>query len=216
MIKLVAFDFDDTLCLTEEKAFYLENTVAKQMGHKPMTKEKHLSNWGKPLEEAILKRIPGIDSEEFMRLYTLTVAAAVREGKVDTISDNTIHMLTQLKSQGKRLTILTSRTTKELEHILDENHHINQYIEKIYHFDNVNYRKPDPRAFDHMIADFAVTPQEVIYVGDSLGDAVSAKGAGLHFIASLESGIRTREDFAHLPVDAFVEKLTDILNYEHL
>jgi phosphoglycolate phosphatase-like HAD superfamily hydrolase len=49
-----------------------------------------------------------------------------------------------------------------------------------------------------------------VYVGDSLTDAEAAKGAGLHFIACLEAGIRTRDDFAIHPVDRFIERFADL------
>ena len=60
---------------------------------------------------------------------------------------------------------------------------------------------------------FNVKPIEVVYVGDSLGDANAAKKAGMHFIAVLESGIRTKNDFKQFPVDFFANKFTDILKY---
>lgn len=46
MIKAVIFDFDDTICLTEELCFHLENRIAQEMGYKPMTHEAHKKNWG--------------------------------------------------------------------------------------------------------------------------------------------------------------------------
>lgn len=67
MIKLVALDFDDTLAMTEEATFQMENETARRMGYPPMTREAHKKNWGKPLEEAIVERFPGINPEEFMR-----------------------------------------------------------------------------------------------------------------------------------------------------
>jgi FMN phosphatase YigB (HAD superfamily) len=79
--------------------------------------------------------------------------------------------------------------------------------------DNMEFHKPDPRAFSQPLKDFSVTPQETVYIGDSISDGESAKGAGIHFIALLESGLRTREDFGYIPVDFFAEKFSGVLDY---
>ncbi len=213
MIKLVILDFDDTLSLTEEAFFYLENKIAEKLGFPPMTREAHQKNWGKPVKEAIRERIPGMDPDKFMQIHKEYFSEALANGEADRISDENIATLVKLKSDGKRLAILTSRTYQEVEHLLDENHHINNYVEKIYHMDNSEYHKPDPRVFKQILKDFSVTPQEAVYVGDSVGDAAAAKGAGLHFIAVLESGLRIRDDFKSHSVDYFALEFSDILSF---
>ncbi|MDP2637710.1 MAG: HAD family hydrolase [Candidatus Levybacteria bacterium] len=213
MIKLVIIDFDDTLSLTEEAFFKIENHIAEKLGFAPMTREAHQKNWGRPVKKAILERIPGIDADKFMQMHKEVLPGFVEKGEVDAISDKNIEVLKKLKSDGKRLAILTSRSFHEAEHLLDENHHLNKFIEKIYHADNSKYLKPDPRAFDLAIQDFNVKPEETIYIGDSVSDGISAKGAEIHFIALLESGLRTKEDFKSIPVDYFAKTFHQILSY---
>lgn len=101
----------------------------------------------------------------------------------------------------------------EVEHLLAEDHPINTRIEKLYHLDNSDYAKPDPRVFTKILADFSVTNEETVYVGDSITDGLAAKGAGLHFIAVMESGLRTKDDFSHIPVDHFADTFPEILQY---
>lgn len=213
MIKLVIIDFDDTLSLTEEACFEIENHIAEKLGFPPMTRKTHQKNWGKPVKEAILERIPGINSKAFMKVLAEILPRFVQKGKIDAISDDNIHTLKKLKNNGKHLAILTSRSFQEVEHLLDENHHLNKLIEKIYHSDNSKYLKPDPRVFDQIIVNFNVKPHEAVYIGDSLGDAISAKGAGIHFIALLESGLRAKEDFKQASVDFFAQTFPEILLY---
>jgi phosphoglycolate phosphatase len=213
MIKLVIIDFDDTLSLAETVFFKIENYIAKKLGYSPMTRETHRKNWGKPIEEAILERIPGIDPEAFMKIHREIFPKLVLERKVDVVSDNNIETLRKLTNDGKRLAILTNRSSHEVKHLLDKSHHLNKWIEKIYHTDNSKYLKPDPRAFDQIIEDFNVKRHEVIYIGDSIGDAISAKGAGIHFIALLESKLRTKVDFKSVNVDFFAQKFPEILSY---
>lgn len=213
MIKLVMVDFDDTLSMTEDAFFGIENHVAQTMGFEPMTREAHRKNWGRPIQKAIVERIPGIDPDEFLKRLGEILPEFVKTGQADTISDENIRTLEALKKSGRRLAILTSRKTAEARHLLDENHHINRLVEKIYHADNLEFLKPDPRAFRQGLADFNTMPDEAVYVGDSVSDGISAKGAGLHFIALLESGLRSKKEFEATEVDYFAEKFADITAY---
>jgi phosphoglycolate phosphatase len=213
MIKFVIIDFDDTLSLTEDACFKIENHIATKMGFPPMTREAHQKNWGVPLRKAILERIPGIDAEEFIEIHKQVLPDFLAKGEADTISEENIETLKKLKALGKHMAILTSRTFNEARHLLDENHLINRYIEKIYHMDNMKFHKPDPRAFNKALENFGVTPKETVYVGDSTTDGISAKGAGIHFIALLESGLSKKEDFKTIHVDFFAQTFPEILTY---
>lgn len=213
MIKLVIFDFDDTLSMTEEIFFRVENQIAEKMGFAPMSRDAHQKNWGQPVKKAILERIPGIDPDEFMKQHKELMPVLVKENVVDHITDEKIQALKKLKSGGMRMAILTSRLLQEAEHLLDEEHHVNKYIEKIYHAENSDFLKPDPRVFDKILGEFGTTPGEAVYVGDSLSDAVSAKGAGLHFIAYLENGLRDESDFVSVSVDFFTKSFPEIIGY---
>lgn len=213
MIKLVALDFDDTLAMTEEATFQMENETARRMGYPPMTREAHKKNWGKPLEEAIVERFPGINPEEFMRKLYEAHQRYITEGKIDVISDENLRFLDKLLESGKKLAILTSRSFQEVEHLLSKDHHLAKRIDKFYHKDNSEFLKPDPRVFAKMLSDFAVSPRETVYLGDAITDAIAAKSANLHFIAILESGIRTKEDFAPYAVDFFATSLPEAYNY---
>jgi len=213
MFKVVIIDVDDTLCLTEEACFNLENEVAVGMGFSPMTRTTHQKSWGVALGDAILDRIPGINADEFMRQVEVAIVDNVSKGLLDNITDENLNVLKVLKKSGKKLAIVTSRSLIEAKHLLQEAHPLSSLVDAFYHKDNLEFLKPDPRVFNQAFAKFNVKPQECVYVGDSISDAVAAKGAGMHFIAVLESGLRTKEDFAGKNVDFFAAKLTDITDY---
>lgn len=215
MIKLVIIDFDDTLSLTEEAFFKIENYIAKKMGYQPMKRATHQKNWGQPVKKAISERIPGINPDEFMEMLKKILPSFVKDGRVDVVSDKNIKTLKALKNNGKHLVILTFRTFNEVEHLLDKNHKLNKWIEKIYHADNSKHLKSDPRVFNQILTDFNVQTQEAVYIGDSISDGISAKGAGIHFITLLESGLRTKKDFKSIHVDFFANTFPEILDYIH-
>lgn len=211
MIKAVILDFDDTLCMTEAACFELENDVLLRMGRSPMSRDIHLKTWGRPLFEATLDRSPGIDIDEYRRVYEPLIESYVASGKLDSISDVNMSAIDTLITRGFSVLVLTSRVESELKHLLDPQHPLTSRLAGFYHQDNMKFHKPDPRAFAHIEHEHGWKPEECVYVGDSVSDAQSAKGAGLHFIASLESGLRTRQDFEGLPVDAFIETFADVV-----
>ena len=213
MIQLVVIDFDDTLCLTEQAAFELENETARRMGFKPMTREAHIMNWGSPLEEVITERILGINPTEFMSHLSVVHQEFVQQGRIDVISKENLQFLDKVKELGKKLALLTSRSLQEIRHLLDVNNPLTSRFEKFYHKDNLLFLKPDPRVFNQALTDFSIRPESAVYLGDSVGDGVSAKKAGLHFIAVLESGLRTKPYFKSVSVDFFAEKLPEAYRY---
>ncbi len=211
MIKAVILDYDDTLYPSEADCFALENEVLKRMGRSTMSREVHMKTWGRPLFEAIADRSPSIDVPKFKELFEPTMQEFVSEGKIDLVPAINLKALDELRNRGMFLAVLTSRVHLEMTHIMHPSHELAKRIDAFYYAENMKYKKPDPRAFDQIEKEHGFKPSECVYVGDSIGDAQSAKGAGLYFIASLESGLRTKDDFAGHAVDIFIPKFPDIV-----
>jgi HAD superfamily hydrolase (TIGR01509 family) len=210
MIKAVVIDVDDTLCLTEAACFEMENEVLARIGRPPMPREAHISTWGRPLFEAILDRSPGVDLDAFKREYEKVIPEYTAAGKLDAVPDENYAALDDLIAAGKDIMLLTSRTHGELKHLLEPDHLLATRVKAFYYRDNMQFHKPDPRAFDALLQQYGLRPEECVYVGDSPSDAAAANQAGLRFIVSLESGLRTREDFGEYKVDAFVARFPNI------
>ncbi|WP_229070030.1 HAD family hydrolase [Actinoplanes sp. DH11] len=211
MIRAVVIDVDDTLCLTEAASFALENEVLAAMGRPPMARRVHLGTWGEPLLEAMPKRAPGIDLERFGPLFDAAMRRHVADGRLDVIPPENLRALDELLRAGHRLMLLTSRTGTEVRHMLDPGHVLAGRISAVYHRGNTRYGKPDPRAFDELLAHTGLPAKECVYVGDSPGDAVAAAGAGLAFIACLESGVRRLSDFDPTLVTAAIDRFPDVV-----
>lgn len=214
MIKLVIIDFDDTLSMTEEPSFRFENQVLQLMGISPMSREVHRKNWGKALKEAIIERVPGIDSEAFVALFEQKLPQMIEESEShDVISNVNFTALDQMRQEGFKIVILTSRTEAEVTHLIHPDHPLSRYIDGLYHKGNSVYTKPDPRVFDEILERFHVSSVEAVYIGDQPSDGRCAKDAGLYFIAVLESKIRQAVDFDGIPVDYFVHRFSEVPKY---
>ncbi|HEX7963021.1 MAG TPA: HAD family hydrolase [Candidatus Saccharimonadales bacterium] len=210
MIAAVVIDVDDTLCLTEAVCFDMENEVLARIGRPPMPRQAHIKTWGRPLFEAILERSPGVDLEAFKREYPSVIAEYTAAGKLDAIPGANYAALDDLIAGGKQIMLLTSRTHGELKHLLEPDHLLAKRVTAFYYRDNMRFHKPDPRAFNELLSAHGLRPEQCVYVGDSPSDAAAANQAGLKFIASLESGLRTRADFADYHVDAFIDRFPEV------
>lgn len=212
MIKAVIFDFDDTLCLTQKACFDLENTVLAKMGIEPMDIQIHRQTWGQSVYEAIQLRSPGVDPDKFLGIMPAVHRDFVDSGKIDIVPKENLKILERLAASGRQVMVLTSRSGVESRHLLDPTHSLADKVSHFYHRGSLSYHKPDPRAFEVIEREHDLSPGECVYVGDSLGDAVAAKGAGLTFVATLEAGLRSRQDFAGVSVDAYISSLGELEN----
>ena len=210
IIKTVILDFDDTMYLSEEACFFLENEVLRRMGREPQKRDVHLATWGMQVEAAMHQRSPGIDIADFWKTMNMTHAEFVKDGRIDTLADHTLRTLDELASVGYELFVLTSRTKSEVIHLLDPSHHLSGRVTHIYHADETGHIKPDPRVFDKLFASHDASPETSVYVGDSPSDGHAANGAGMKFIASFEAGIRTLDDFADVQIDATINHFTEL------
>lgn len=210
MIKLVIVDFDDTLCLTEEATYQMESRIGLEMGIPLMDREIHKKTFGKPIDEIISIRIPGINVPEFMKRLELMIPEYINKGILDNVSDYNLKTLLNLKAKGKTIGMLTGRSLMELKHVLSKDNPLSDIFSLSQYKDNSKYQKPDPRVFDIFFSTFNVKPSEVLYIGDSINDGVASNEAQIHFIASLESKNRTKEDFNDVKVEYFVNKFTEL------
>ncbi|WP_306214761.1 HAD family hydrolase [Actinoplanes sp. RD1] len=210
MIRAVIVDVDDTLCLTEAASFDLENEVLARMGRPPMSRAVHLATWGEILLDAMPHRSPGLDLDRFAALFPAAHQAYLAAGRLDVIPPENLRALDALVAAGRTVLLLTSRAEAEVEHLLVPDHALAGRVTGAYHQGNTSFRKPDPRAFDELLAETGFRPGDCVYVGDSPGDAVAAAGAGIRFIACLQSGVRRLEDFDARHVTAVIETFAEL------
>ena len=210
MIKAVILDLDDTLFMSFDSAYIVVNMILREMNARPLARETLAKHWGKPVHQASKEWGLSVDPEAFAEKFVAHFPVAVQDGVFDILTPENLGALRQLHEQGKKLFVLTSRVQGELAHLLDPRHELAALIDKFYYKDTMRYHKPDPRAFEHIEHEHGWRPEECVYVGDSVGDAMAATGAGLHFIASLESCLRTKNDFSQYKVEAFLSEFREI------
>lgn len=211
MIRAVIVDVDDTLCLTEAVAFELENEVLAELGRPPMSRAVHLATWGAALLDAIPHRSPGVDVDRFAERFAIGHQRFLAAGRLDVIPPENLRALDRLLGGGRTIFLLTSRVEAEVRHLLEPDHVLAARVSGAYHRGNTRFGKPDPRAFDELLAETGLRPEQCVYVGDSPGDATAAGGAGIRFIACLQSGLRRLDEFDPRYVTAAVDSFPEIV-----
>jgi phosphoglycolate phosphatase len=211
VIRAVIVDVDDTLCLTEAVSFELENEVLAALGRPPMSRAVHRATWGEVLLDAMPHRSPGVDLGRFAELFPVLHQRYLADGRLDVVPAENLRALDRLVGDGRTVMLLTSRTEAEVRHLLEPDHVLAGRVTGAYHQGNTRFRKPDPRVFDELLAETGLKPQQCVYVGDSPGDAAAAGGAGIRFVACLQSGVRRLDEFDPRYVTAAVDTFPEMV-----
>ncbi|MDE5859702.1 MAG: HAD family hydrolase [Oscillospiraceae bacterium] len=75
-------------------------------------------------------------------------------------------------------------------------------VDKIYTSENLKCYKPKPNFFRQILADSGLSPQEVLFVGDSLrDDIIGSRSAGIKSVLVCRSGVPENAGQVHTITD---------------
>ncbi|MCB2144847.1 MAG: HAD family hydrolase [Deltaproteobacteria bacterium] len=92
--------------------------------------------------------------------------------------------------------VATNRTDTMARVMAD--HHIDHLFDLVVCALDVQFPKPHPEALVKVIDHFSVSPEEVVYVGDSPVDETAAKAAGIPFVAYRNRELAADHHIRHL------------------
>ncbi|MBN1315482.1 MAG: HAD-IA family hydrolase [Anaerolineales bacterium] len=75
-------------------------------------------------------------------------------------------VLTFLSRQGYRMSVLSNSDGRTREVFCHPQVGLAGFFERIFDSKLIGYEKPDPRIFEHVLAELKLRPAEVIYIGD--------------------------------------------------
>ncbi|WP_276279496.1 HAD family hydrolase [Halorussus caseinilyticus] len=213
-ISAVVFDFDYTLAVPVQsrEAVLAESTEA--VGAPDLTREAYLdahadhldSESRTPIFAELLPEDGDTDPEALADTYRGKVAESLRP------VEGTSGLLADLR-RDYALGLLTNGPTKAQQSKLDQ-------FDWVDHFDaiaitgDLDAGKPDERAFEAVLADLGVAPEEAVYVGDDPeADVEGARNAGLYAVQVVfEDGPEPHPDAdLHLERDSLATELPDAL-----
>lgn len=211
----IIFDFDYTLGDATEGIVASVNYGLEKLGHTPGQREDIRKTIGLSLKETY-RTLTGDASEEkavMFETYFREKADLVMTDHTELFPD-TLKLLSYLKNQKLRTGIVTTKYHYRIDAIL-EKYHAADDIDMIVGGEDVKAPKPDPEGVLLVLEAWKLPKEQVLYVGDSIVDAKTAKAAGVDF-AGVTTGTTTQEELEKYPcvgvygrLDALKEMVTE-------
>lgn len=189
--KAIIFDFDDTLVETKSIRYEAAIYTAKHFYNLELTNSIIDKYWGLPFRALVKALFKNVDSFEniFNNYKSITHLFPLKR------FDDAIATLDGLSKEY--ILALVSASTHELIKSGFKDVGISEEIfEYVQASEDSEYHKPDPKVFDPIkifLDNKGININEVIYVGDSLGDYFAAKNAGIGFLGIARSKVRIDE-----------------------
>ena len=98
-----------------------------------------------------------------------------------------------LKENNKKTGIVTTKARYRVEEVLQK-YDIAQYIDVIVGGDDVEMPKPEAEGLLKAIAAVRTSKRRTLYIGDNVTDALTARNAGVEFVA-LTTGRTSLDEF---------------------
>ncbi len=206
----IIFDLDGTLLDTLEDLTHATNHVLDSLGHDPIptaTCRQMIGNGARTLlkracdgdERAVDKALKMFLAYYYDHKYDHTTPFPGIPQTLDTLAD-----------QGLRFAVLSNKphraTTEMIAHLLG-----NWSFEQVFGQRDGVPLKPDPTAALDICKHMDVTPNHVIFVGDSGEDMATAKAAGM-LAVGVTWGLRDEPELREHGADVIIHQPSQLLD----
>lgn len=196
--KAVLFDFDYTLGDSTDGIVMSVNYGLEKLGYPAAERESIRKTIGLTLINTYFQLIPDGSKEEAVCFDTYFKEKADHVMVENTVLlPHALDTLKGLKKAGIKVGIVTTKYRHRIEKILKK-YEASDLVDIIIGSDSVKNAKPDPEGTIAAMKSLDVSPSQVLYVGDSLVDAGTAKNAGVDFACVL-TGTTQEKEFASYP-----------------
>lgn len=217
VFRLIVFDLDGTL-VTAEIDFYAMRCAIKDL----------LVKHGFPLEVLPMNSTQDLLRSAFVyaskqgkspvdisKLRDKVYAAAVKlewEGaKKAQLVPGATETLEELQQRNVRIAILTNDNREVADYLLKK-YGLTSYVDFIISRDEAPHMKPSTEGLEVILNHFSISPEQTLFIGDSIIDAVTAKKQGIRCIGRL-SKLRTEDELRTEGVIAVFPTLEPIISY---
>ena len=213
MIKACVFDMDGTVSNTIHSITHFANAALKKYGLNGFTPKEYQYMVGNGAAILVRRMMEGnhcTDEDLYQKVlqeYNTTYDADFLY--LTEPYDGILPLLDALRAQGIRTAVLSNKphpTTVKVASALFGNRFdicLGQREGKPI--------KPDPTVLKEILADFGVSPEECLYVGDTVTDMRTGKGGGC-FTVGVLWGFREEAELRENGADAIIENPAQILD----
>ncbi|ETD69887.1 phosphoglycolate phosphatase [Pelistega indica] len=216
--KAVFFDLDGTLVDSVPDLARATNAMLAELDLPQRSMEALTSYVGKGSDMLIKRALAGdIQPNEpdpilfeqakhlFKKYYHLY------NGQQSIVYSGVFEGLTRLKEMGLSLAVVTNKP-QEFTLILLEQTKLQPFFKVITSGDTCSRKKPYPDQLLYTCKQLALSPHEVVFVGDSINDAQAADAANMDFLV-LPYGYNEGNSVQTLKVNAIVQDINQVADW---
>jgi phosphoglycolate phosphatase len=207
----VIVDLDGTMAHTAQDFLVAINAVRRELDLPALSLALIESFVGKGTEH-LVQRALAVDLpsaqvelrfEEALKRYHHHYHAI--NGQYVTVYDGVREGLALMQCKGLRLACVTNKPVAFAVPLLQKLG-LEKYFELVYGGDSFARKKPDPYPLLQVCKDFAVPPQRVVAIGDSINDALAARAAGC-WVLNVPYGYNHGRPIQEVDSDGIVQTL---------
>lgn len=212
MKKTVIFDFDYTLGDSTMGIVLSTNEALERLGYEPQDTEVIKKTIGLSLKESffLLTKCMDLEKAEKYAEYFREKADLVMVEHTQ-LYEGVKEILQLLKNKNFSTAIVTTKFRYRIEDIFRKFDAL-ELIDLIVGGEDVKEEKPSPEGLLRAVEQLHRKKEEVLYVGDSLVDAKTAKRAGIDFAAVL-TGTTSESEFETYPSVYVGQNVREIYEY---
>lgn len=185
---LVMFDLDGTLVETAPEICDAVNDTLRRFDLKEVTQQQ-VNDWiGYGTRELLIQALAysGKTDVAAVRVSdSLSLIAAEFDKHYHSRCGTRSHLypqvhetLTALRERGVKLAVVTNKEGRYTAIVMDV-HQLAPLLDRVVSGDTLPTKKPDPAGIQSCLAQFDVSPQRALFVGDSSIDVATARNAGV-------------------------------------
>ena len=213
MKKLAVFDFDGTLLDSVDDVVIAFNRALSMYNRPTLTREDYIGYLGGNIDE-IVSMVLGDKStpenvESFKRVYLDFYESSKKEATLPFPGAHDV--LERLQEKDVLLAINSNRFTYSIEYFASRFFDDIDFVAIVGH--EMDFpSKPDPYGINKILKEANVSPDDAIYVGDSITDIETARNAGVDCVI-VKWGYGNESDWKNDYVLEAVDDFSGILNY---
>ena len=209
-IAAVMIDLDGTLLDTVPDLAAAAQRMLAALNLAPRTQEEIRGFIGKGIPNLVQRCLEGRADAAALQAQALALFQDFyfeESGRRTTVFPGVIDGLERLRAMRLRLACVTNKAARFTVPLL-AHMGLAPYFELVVSGDTLARKKPDPMQLSHICAEFALAPQTVLLIGDSVNDAIAARAAGCPVLC-VSYGYNEGGDVHDLDCDAIVESLSE-------